>query len=171
MHQQLSEFRRLKKQRRGPISENIATAVVEGSSESLHGTVRVLTISRTLVMPYSTGRHIMREILNFYLYKIQGVQQLKLHDTDARKAFELEFLARMGVDDSLPWNILWTDEAYFHLNRQVNSHNCHFWETEPPAVHVKALHDTKVVQVHRLIHSRNLFFLNKRPSMTYHLFC
>ena len=81
------EFRRLKKQRRGPMSEralrdmmgkfertgqlgvlpgrgrkrvntvvveDIATAVVEASRESLHGTVSVPTISRTLDMPYST---------------------------------------------------------------------------------------------------------------------
>ncbi|GFU93744.1 DUF4817 domain-containing protein [Trichonephila clavipes] len=81
------EFRRLKKQRCGPmlertlknmkakfektgqlgillgrrrkrvnttVVEDIATAVVEARSESLHGTASVPTISRTLDMPYST---------------------------------------------------------------------------------------------------------------------
>ncbi|GFS77027.1 hypothetical protein TNCV_3756721 [Trichonephila clavipes] len=38
----------------------------------------------------------------------------------------------MAVDDSLPWKILWTDEAHFHLNRQANSDNCRFWGTENP---------------------------------------
>ncbi|GFV88350.1 hypothetical protein TNCV_1241631 [Trichonephila clavipes] len=60
----------------------------------------------------------MRTILNFYPYKIPAVQQLKLHDPDIRKAFSLEFFARMVADDSLPWSILWTDEAHFPLNRK-----------------------------------------------------
>lgn len=129
------EFRRLKKQRRGPMSdralrdmmvkfertgqlgvlpgrgrkrvnsavvEDVATAVVEGSSESLHGSVSVPTISRTLDMPYSTVRHIMRRILNFYPYKIKVVHQLERHDPEIRKTFALQFLARTAVDDSWP---------------------------------------------------------------------
>ena len=51
----------------------------------------------------------------------------------------------MAVDDSWPWNILWTDEAHFHLNGQVNTHNCHTWAKENPnTVQAKLLHDTKV---------------------------
>ncbi|GFX50178.1 DUF4817 domain-containing protein [Trichonephila clavipes] len=51
------------------VVENIATAVMEASSESLslHGTVSVPKVSRTLNMSYSTVRH-MRKILNFYQY-------------------------------------------------------------------------------------------------------
>ncbi|GFW30576.1 transposable element Tcb2 transposase [Trichonephila clavipes] len=39
-----------------------------------------------------------------------------------------------------------TNEAHFHLNRPMNSHNCCFWVTESRHVtmHAKALHDTKV---------------------------
>ncbi|GFY28708.1 DUF4817 domain-containing protein [Trichonephila clavipes] len=48
------------------VVEDITTAVVEASSESLYGAVSVWTISRTLGMAYSTVRHIMRKILNFY---------------------------------------------------------------------------------------------------------
>ncbi|GFX13328.1 uncharacterized protein TNCV_2907511 [Trichonephila clavipes] len=88
------------------VIEDIATTVVEASSESLHATVSVPTISRTLDMPYSTVRHIMLKILNFYPYKIQVVQYLKPHGPDTRKTFALEFLGRMAVDDSLPLNIL-----------------------------------------------------------------
>ncbi|GFT69587.1 uncharacterized protein TNCV_1298191 [Trichonephila clavipes] len=104
------------------VVQDIATAVMKASSESLHGTLSVPAILRTLYMPYFPVRHIMCKILNFYPYVIQAVQQLKPHDTDTRKTFVLEFLARMVVDDSMPWNILWAEEAHFHLNRQVNSH-------------------------------------------------
>ncbi|GFX70627.1 DUF4817 domain-containing protein [Trichonephila clavipes] len=50
--------------------EDIATAVVAASSESLHGTPSVPSISRTLDMLYSIVRHIMRKILNFYPHNI-----------------------------------------------------------------------------------------------------
>ncbi|GFT18129.1 uncharacterized protein TNCV_182971 [Trichonephila clavipes] len=144
MQRQLSEFRRLMKQRRGPmlegtlkgmmktgrlgilpgrgrkrvntfIVEDTATAVVEASSESLLGTVSVQTVSRTFDMPYSTVRHIMRKILNFYPHKIQAVHQLKPHDPSTHKTFMVEFLLRMEVGDSQSWNMLWTDEALFIL--------------------------------------------------------
>ncbi|GFT14904.1 uncharacterized protein TNCV_3483531 [Trichonephila clavipes] len=112
------------------VAENFATAVVEASNESLHGTVRIPIISRTLNMLYSTVRHIMCKTLNFYPYKIQAVQHLKPHDPDTRKTFVLKFLARMTVDDSWPWSITGTVEVHFHLNRQVNSHSCRIWVTE-----------------------------------------
>ncbi|GFV87389.1 hypothetical protein TNCV_4033611 [Trichonephila clavipes] len=54
------------------VVEDIATVVVEASTESLHRIVSEPTISRTLYIPYSTARHIMRNILNFYPYKIQA---------------------------------------------------------------------------------------------------
>ncbi|GFX43809.1 uncharacterized protein TNCV_4110881 [Trichonephila clavipes] len=57
------------------------------------------------------------------LTSLNSVQQLKPHNPDIRKTFTLEFLARMVVDDSWPWNLLWMDEAYFHLNRQCEDDN------------------------------------------------
>ncbi|GFX10338.1 hypothetical protein TNCV_1867331 [Trichonephila clavipes] len=37
--------------------------------------------------------------------------QLKPHYLGTCKAFTLEFLARIAVDDSLPWDILWTEDG------------------------------------------------------------
>ncbi|GFU60287.1 uncharacterized protein TNCV_3404331 [Trichonephila clavipes] len=42
------------------------------------------------------------------------------------------FLTRLEVDPEWPWNILWTDEAHFHLDGSVNTHNCRIWETDNP---------------------------------------
>ena len=87
-----------RKRIRTTIVEDVTTAVVEASSKSLHGTVSVPTISRTLDVPYSTVHHIMRRALNFYPYKIQVAQQLGRLDLDTRKTFALQFLVRMGVN-------------------------------------------------------------------------
>ena len=91
---------RERKRVRTTIVEDVATAIMEARRESVHGTVSVPTISRTLDMPNSTVRHIMCRGLNFYPYKIQTVKQLVRLDLVIRKTFALQFLMRMVVDDS-----------------------------------------------------------------------
>ncbi|GFV71321.1 uncharacterized protein TNCV_1476261 [Trichonephila clavipes] len=55
------------------------------------------------------------------------------------------FLARLEVDPEWPWNILWTDEAHFHLDGSVNTHNCRIWETDNPHSTLRVpLHSPKV---------------------------
>ncbi|GFV01354.1 uncharacterized protein TNCV_2125801 [Trichonephila clavipes] len=45
-----------------------------------------------------------------------ALQELLPHDFKTRHLFSLQFLARLEVDPEWPWNILWTDEAHFHLD-------------------------------------------------------
>ncbi|GFT16004.1 uncharacterized protein TNCV_3315611 [Trichonephila clavipes] len=42
------------------------------------------------------------------------------NDREKRLTFALTFLARVEVDASWPWKILWSDEAHFHLSGTVN---------------------------------------------------
>ncbi|GBL86262.1 hypothetical protein AVEN_131989-1 [Araneus ventricosus] len=71
----VKEFRRMKQtedESKSRLSvEDVATAVVESSIQSPHGSVSVPVVSRVLDMPYSTVRKILRRILNFYPYKIK----------------------------------------------------------------------------------------------------
>ncbi|GBM95098.1 hypothetical protein AVEN_3702-1 [Araneus ventricosus] len=109
----------------------MATALQEASSSAL-GTYSALGISRTLDMPDSTVRKILRNILQCYPFKITYVQELVPVDLPKREAFALQFLARMEVDNACPWNILWTDKAYFHLQGSANTQNCRIWARENP---------------------------------------
>ncbi|GFU63903.1 uncharacterized protein TNCV_4204201 [Trichonephila clavipes] len=71
--------------------------------------------------------------------------ELLPHDFETRHLFSLQFLARLEVDSEWPWNILWTDEAPFHLNGSVNTHNCQIWETDNPHSTLQVpLHSPKV---------------------------
>ncbi|GFS80879.1 transposable element tc3 transposase [Trichonephila clavipes] len=55
------------------------------------------------------------------------------------------FLARLEVHPEWPWNILWTDEAHFHLDGSVNTHNCRIWQRDnPPSTLRVPLHSPKV---------------------------
>ncbi|GFT94885.1 uncharacterized protein TNCV_1471921 [Trichonephila clavipes] len=64
----------------------------------------------------STVQKIMRNILRYYPYKLQFVQELLPHDFETQHLFSLQFLARLKIDPEWPWNILWTDEAHFLLD-------------------------------------------------------
>ncbi|PRD30021.1 UNVERIFIED_CONTAM: hypothetical protein NCL1_27663 [Trichonephila clavipes] len=65
------------------------------------------------------------------------MQELLPHDFETRHLFSLQFLARLEVDLERPW----TDEAHFHLDGLVNTHNCRICETDNP-------HSTLQVQLH-----------------------
>ncbi|GFV37595.1 uncharacterized protein TNCV_4982171 [Trichonephila clavipes] len=72
-------------------------------------------------------------------------RELLPHDFETRHLFSLQFLARLEVDPEWPWNILWTDEAHFHLDGLVNAHNCRIWESENPHSTLQVpLHSPKV---------------------------
>ncbi|GFW50757.1 uncharacterized protein TNCV_3443991 [Trichonephila clavipes] len=67
------------------------------------------------------------------------------HDSETRHLFSLQFLSRLEVDPECPWNIICTDEAHFHLDGSVNTHNCRIWETDNPLSTLRVpLHSTKV---------------------------
>ncbi|GFT26553.1 uncharacterized protein TNCV_3603971 [Trichonephila clavipes] len=105
----------------------------------------VRRVAEALDTPRSTVQKIMRNILRYYPYKLQFVQELLPHDFETRHLFSLQFLARLEVDPEWPWNILWTDEAHFHLDGSVNTHNCRIWETDNPHSTLRVpLHSPKV---------------------------
>jgi hypothetical protein len=133
------------RKRNAPSSvEDVATALQEGSCGGAQ-TCSARGIARTLDMPVSTVHKILRNILHCYPYKITHVQELLQADLPARHTFALAFLARMEVDNDWPWNVLWTDEAHFHLQGYVNTQNCRIWATENPhANHPVPLHSAKV---------------------------
>ncbi|GBM83559.1 hypothetical protein AVEN_74946-1 [Araneus ventricosus] len=66
-------------------------------------------------------------------------------DSGVRTTFALEFLARMLVYVTWPWNILWSNEAHFCLNGHINTHNCRIWAVENPhVIQEQLLHHDKV---------------------------
>lgn len=124
--------------------EGVATALEEGSSSGV-GSCSARGIARTLGMSVSTVHKVLRKIMRCYPYKITHVQELLAADLPKREKFALQFLARMEVDIAWPYNILWTDEAHFHLQNAVNTQNCRIWATENPNISQPLpLHSPKV---------------------------
>ncbi|GBM29950.1 hypothetical protein AVEN_167430-1 [Araneus ventricosus] len=97
---------------------------LQEASRNALGTCSARGISRSLDMSVSTVRRMLRNILQCYPFKITDVQELVPADLSKREVFALQFLARMEVENAWPWNILWTDEAHFHLQGSANTQNC-----------------------------------------------
>ena len=134
---------------RKPVSteaiENVALKVEEVKDSNMHASTSARRVAEELDMPLSTVLKILHNVLRYYPYKLQNVQKLLPHDFETRHRFSLQFLARLEVDSEWPWNILWTDEAHFHLDGSVNTHNCRIWEPKNPhAILQVPLHSPKV---------------------------
>ncbi|GFW21088.1 uncharacterized protein TNCV_2703281 [Trichonephila clavipes] len=125
--------------------EKVALQVEEDKSSNVLASTSVRRVAEALDLPRSTVQKIMRSILRYYPYKLQFVQELLPHDFKTQHLFSLQFLARLEVYPVWPWNILWTDEAHFHLDGSVNTHNCRIWETDNPLSSLRVpLHSPKV---------------------------
>ena len=81
-------------------------------------------VLRDLSLSWSTMQKILKSSLKGYPYKKIFVQQLNSADSEKRLNFVAIFLASIFVDNEWSWNILWSDEAHFTLDRAVNSQNC-----------------------------------------------
>ncbi|GFW76285.1 uncharacterized protein TNCV_1580641 [Trichonephila clavipes] len=119
---------------RKPVSveviEKVALQVEEDKASNVQASTSVRHVAEALYLSRSTVQKIMRNILRYYPYKLQPVQELLPHDFETRHLFSLQFLARLEVDLEWPWNILWTDKAHFYLDFSVNTHNCRIWELD-----------------------------------------
>ncbi|GFV41160.1 transposable element tc3 transposase [Trichonephila clavipes] len=144
---------------RKPVSteaiEKVALQVEEDKASNVQASTSVRLVAEALDLPRSTVQKIMRNILRYYPYKLQLVQELLPHHFETRHLFALQFLARLEVDPEWPWNILWTDEAHFHLDGSVNTHNCRIWESDNPHSTLQIpLHSPKDVLKHHFTEGR-----------------
>ncbi|GFV52693.1 DUF4817 domain-containing protein [Trichonephila clavipes] len=122
--------------------EKVTLQVEEDKSSNVLASTSVRRVEEALDLPRSTVQKIMRNILCYYPYKLQFVQELLPHDFETRHLFSLQFLARLEVDLEWPWNILWIDEAQYHLYGSVT---CRIWETDNPHSTLRVpLHSPKV---------------------------
>lgn len=97
--------------------------------------------AHALNVPRSSLHRILRKDLKLHPYKIQLVQELKPQDAGQRLQFVNQVTARFATFN----NILFSDEAHFHLNGHVNKQNCRYWSaTNPKHKHQKPLHSPKV---------------------------
>ncbi|GFW96643.1 transposable element Tc3 transposase [Trichonephila clavipes] len=83
-------------------TRKVALQVEEDKSSNVLASTTVHRVAEALDLPRSTVQKIMRNILRYYPYKLQFVQELLPHDFETRHLFSLQFLARLEVDPEWP---------------------------------------------------------------------
>lgn len=113
----------------------VGSSVIRNPGQSTRKRSAELSVSRT------TLRRILKEDLKLHPYKLQLVQDLKPNDHNLRRDFVETMFERFRSFN----NILFSDEAHFHLNGHVNKQNSRYWASENPRFkHQKPLHSPKV---------------------------
>ncbi|GFU79015.1 acyl-CoA dehydrogenase family member 11 [Trichonephila clavipes] len=74
--------------------EKVALQVEEDKSSNVLASTSVRRVAEALDLPRSTVQKIMRNILRYYPYKLQFVQELLPHDFETRHLFSLQFRTR-----------------------------------------------------------------------------
>ena len=103
------------------IVEDVATAIVEQSMDNVAGCSSARAVSRNLSVPYSTLQNILRK--NLLQSAVVSYQQ-----GEEIRPLHWHFWLKL----KWPWQILWSDEAHFHLSGTVNTHNCRIWFIKNP---------------------------------------
>lgn len=122
--------------------EKVAEGVRTVSARSSWSVSSVREVSKETGLSKSTIHRIMKRKLNLSKWKISITQQLEPDDYKTRKEFANWFLESMidNID-----NVIWSDEAYFHLNSIVYTKNAYIWaEENPHATTEKPLHSPKI---------------------------
>lgn len=97
---------------------------------SFMGSTSVRRIAETTDQPSFTVHKILQKVLRNYPYNLSLVKTFLPADLRSRQTFAFQILAQCELQNVRPWNILWTDEAHFHLDGAINTHNCRIWTAE-----------------------------------------
>lgn len=91
--------------------------------------------SRSAALELETSDRSVRRILKinkFHPYKVKLVQELNEDDPDRRVEFCEQMMNLLITDPVLLDNIVFSDEATFQLNGNVNRQNCRYWSDTNP---------------------------------------
>lgn len=115
--------------------DTVAQSIRENPTQSTRKRSSALNVSRTSL------QRILKKDLLMHPYKIQLVQELKETDAIQRVNYANEMFNRFTSFN----NIMFSDEAHFHINGHVSKQNCRYWSPiNPKLKHQKPLHSPKV---------------------------
>ncbi|EFN70920.1 Transposable element Tc3 transposase, partial [Camponotus floridanus] len=105
---------------------NVALSVIE----DCHSTVRKLHQQHNVSV--GSIHNILTKKLKFHPYKVTLIHELNEDDPDRRIDFCETLMNRINADNNFSRRIVFSDEATFELNGNVNRHNMRYWNSENP---------------------------------------
>jgi len=110
-------------------NEEVQLRVAEAFVENPHCSIR--GAGQQLDMSFKSVHRCLKKI-NFHPYKIHLHQELNEDDPDRRIEFSEIMMDRIMENPSFLYSIVFSDEATFMLNGEVNRHNFRYWSAENP---------------------------------------
>lgn len=107
-------------------------AQVSSAVATSSGRISTRRLTAETGVPHSTLLNILHQHLHLYPYRAHCIHRLLSTDKASRITFCQRMLAKTRDDESFLANILWTDEANFHLNGAVNTWNFRVWSAQNP---------------------------------------
>lgn len=96
----------------------------------------------------SSVHRALRSDLGMKPYHERPIHELKQIDKPRRVQMARALLGKFDEDPSIVDKIIWTDEAEFKLNGEINSHNKNYWSNENPNLtYCKSRIDKKGIHV------------------------
>lgn len=83
-------------------------------------------------LPKTTVNTVLRKDLHWHPYKLQLVHELGNPDFSLRLLFAQNQLAALSNNPGLLQNLIFSDEAHFYLNGEVNRQDFRLWSPENP---------------------------------------
>jgi len=120
-----------RQRRRHEYDENNARVLTVLAAVHLDRQISSRTIEREIGIPRSTALRILRN-LRYHAYHITLVQELRPNHIQMRIEFCHWALARIQQHPDFFRYVLFSDEAKFCSDGQLNRHNCHYWSDENP---------------------------------------
>lgn len=121
----------------------------------------------------STVHMILRKKLKLHPYKMQIVQKLDENDYVLRERYARTALERFRTPRTLG-NVLFSDEAHFHIEGYVNKQNMRYWNpSNPRERHQKSLHCSKTT-VWCAISAQGIigpYFFNEGETVNSSVYC
>lgn len=118
---------------------------VEEIVQNSEGATSVRKISYATSIPTASVHRILTKVLELRDYKFQIVPVLSEENKENRCRFAQQMLEEISDDPYFLNNILFTDEACFHLNGVISNHYCRIWSSENPHATVeRGLNASKV---------------------------
>lgn len=88
--------------------------------------------AKSLELPYETIRRTLKYTIGMKTFKTTRVHQLLPDDYEPRLSYCQQMKNLFDADPSFLKNLCFSDEAVFHLNGKVNTHNSVIWAYENP---------------------------------------
>lgn len=86
--------------------------------------------SLKLGIPKTTIYKVLHKRLKLQAYNLQVLQELKPDDFEERLNFAVKMLNKINVNQSFLDDVIFSDEATFHMNGPVNRQNSRIWGSE-----------------------------------------